>query len=92
MSIEHHRIIIAGKVQGVFYRASARNKARELGIKGFTRNEPDGTVYIEAEGEKNTLNQFMDWCKKGPEKALVTGIQVTEDVPQGYSNFEIRKS
>lgn len=92
MSIIHCRIIVSGKVQGVFYRASARDKARELGIKGFARNEPDGTVYIEAEGEKSVLDQFVDWCKKGPKNALVTRITVSEEVPQGHTNFEIRKS
>ncbi|MCX6765750.1 MAG: acylphosphatase [Candidatus Moranbacteria bacterium] len=70
----HLRIKIYGRVQGVFFRHSAREKAEELGISGFARNEPDGTVYIEAEGGKVKLEKFLEWCRKGPPLARVEKV------------------
>lgn len=69
-------IRIHGRVQGVFFRHSAREKARELNITGFARNEADGSVYIEAEGEESTLERFIAWCCVGPELAEVERIEV----------------
>src|SRR5258706_2006965 len=68
---KHISINVTGKVQGVFFRASAREKAEELGVKGFVRNEPDGSVYIEAEAEEIILEQFLDWCREGPPRARI---------------------
>jgi len=59
----HFNIKIFGEVQGVFFRHSARLKAREIGITGFVKNEPDGAVYMEAEGDEKTLGQFLEWRK-----------------------------
>ena len=61
----HFNIKIFGEVQGVFFRHSARLKAREIGITGFVKNEPDGAVYMEAEGDEKTLGQFLEWRKRG---------------------------
>lgn len=58
--MKHYNITVSGKVQGVFYRASTKEKAEQLGIKGFVRNQSDGTVYIEAEGEVSQLDAFID--------------------------------
>ena len=63
---KHLNIKISGLVQGVLFRHSARREAEKLNIKGFARNEDDGTVYIEAEGEKENLKKFLDWCRNGP--------------------------
>ena len=68
---QHLNIKIHGQVQGVFFRHSARQKAEELGIKGFAGNEPDDSVYIEAEGEEENLKKFLDWCRQGPDSAEV---------------------
>jgi len=68
---QHLNIKIHGQVQGVFFRESARQKAEELGIKGFARNEPDDSVYIEAEAEEENLKKFLDWCRQGPASAEV---------------------
>jgi acylphosphatase len=59
-------ILVTGHVQGVFYRASTKAKADELGITGFVQNRPDGKVYIEAEGTDEELDLFKTWCSKGP--------------------------
>lgn len=60
--MKHFKLNVSGTVQGVFFRASTKDAADRLGIKGFVRNEPDGSVYIEAEGEEEKLNQFMECC------------------------------
>ena len=64
-------IKIYGKVQGVFFRHSAREKAKELGIIAHPRNESDGTVVIEVEGDEQAIKQFTDWCRVGPPEARV---------------------
>jgi acylphosphatase len=84
-------IHVSGKVQGVFFRASTKDKADELGVKGFVRNERDGSVYIEAEAEEGTLKLFIDWCKQGPRMARVDVCEVKELGVQNFSSFEIRR-
>lgn len=86
----HYKIYIEGKVQGVFYRVSARDKAEELGVFGFIENEPDGSVYIEAEGIESKLLALMEWCHKGPDDADVEKIKVVENTIKGYKEFIIR--
>ena len=68
------RLIIHGKVQGVFFRASTCNKARALGLCGFVRNREDGTVEVVAEGKKERLLDLTDWCHSGPEMAKVVSV------------------
>lgn len=70
-------LLITGKVQGVFYRASAKKIADELGIKGWIRNLPDGNVEALVEGEPAMLNRFIAWCHKGPDGAIVKEVFVT---------------
>lgn len=71
---DHLGITVSGRVQGVLFRDSARRRARKLALTGFVRNEPDGSVYIEAEGEKEKLNEFLKWCRKGPLFASVKEV------------------
>ena len=87
----HYNIRVKGKVQGVFYRASTEKKAREIGLKGFVRNEPDGSVYIEAEGHNDELLELVDWCHRGPEMAEVDEVDVREGCWEGYEEFEVRR-
>jgi len=89
--MKHLSIHIEGKVQGVFFRASTEEKADELNIKGFVRNENDGSVYIEAEGEENALREFTAWCQHGPSRAIVHNVIVNEGVLKNFSDFEIRR-
>jgi acylphosphatase len=77
MSMERVHVVVQGRVQGVYYRAAARDRARQLGISGWVRNCPDGSVEILAEGEKAALIQLVAWCRQGPPAAVVT--QVTTD-------------
>jgi len=82
-------ITVSGRVQGVFYRQSTREKARELGISGNVKNLADGTVYIIATGTRDQLDQLIEWCKKGPPKAVVSAVE-TKDLPfHEFSGFHI---
>jgi acylphosphatase len=89
--MKHVALIVSGKVQGVCFRARTREKALELGISGFVRNEPDGTVRIEVEGDKNALQTLIDWAHVGPEGAEVKTINVEEGELQDFTDFVIQK-
>ena len=89
--MKHLSIKVSGKVQGVYFRASAAEKATELGISGFVRNERDGSVYIEAEGEEENLSQLVVWCHQGPVRAQVSKVDVKEGNVQGFVRFEIER-
>jgi acylphosphatase len=81
---------IVGRVQGVFYRASARAQARALGLTGYARNLHDGAVEIVAEGDEESLNRFVGWCRIGPPAARVTRVEVTRAVVTGeFAGFDI---
>lgn len=82
---------IYGKVQGVFFRDSARMKARGLDLTGFARNEPDGTVSIVAEGEEKNLKEFIIWCEEGPDHAKVEKVEREWLEPTNqFNNFSIK--
>jgi len=87
----HWKLWVRGKVQGVYYRKSAKEKAEELALNGWVKNELDGSVFIEAEGDEETLRQFADWCKLGPPNALVSEVKIEVGDIQRYSAFEIRR-
>lgn len=80
-----------GKVQGVYFRASTKAVADLLGIKGMVMNQPDGSVYIEAEGDDFSMSEFLDFCHQGPEKALVEKVITNEAELKNYRNFEVTK-
>ncbi len=87
VEIQHLNIRISGQVQGVFFRQTATQEAKKLGIKGFVRNEPDGTVYIEAEGSKKILDEFIKWCHEGPEAADVSRVEVNGGQVKKFTDF-----
>jgi acylphosphatase len=74
--METHRVHlkISGRVQGVYYRASALQEAQKLGLVGWVMNCADGSVEALAEGEKSKLEQFIAWCQQGPQGARITEI------------------
>lgn len=89
---KHLNIYVYGLVQGVFFRASTMAAAIRLGVKGFIRNGAESnSVYIEAEGEDETLKQFVDWCYMGPVKAEVEKVVTEEGPMKNYSNFVIQR-
>ncbi len=85
------KIVVTGKVQGVFYRVSAKAVADQLGIKGTVKNDKDSSVIIHAEGEAVFLDHFTDWCKDGPDEARVDGIEISDAILQNHLNFDIIK-
>lgn len=85
------QVKIFGTAQGVFFRHSAKLKADELGLKGFVRNEPDGSVHAEVEGEEADLETFLEWCRKGPPLANVSKVEFSLGEPHGtFQEFEIK--
>ncbi|HVS94427.1 MAG TPA: acylphosphatase [Mucilaginibacter sp.] len=87
--MKHLNITVRGHVQGVFFRASTKAVADQLGVKGIARNEPDGSVFIEAEADQMTLDLFLDWCKEGPQHAEVISVNTHEGELKNYRNFEV---
>ena len=83
------RFTISGLVQGVFFRAQAKEKADALGLTGWVRNTNDGGVEIHAEGPEEKLKELEQWCWKGPAKAQVRNIAVTIPERRNDSSFEI---
>ena len=83
-------ISVYGKVQGVGFRYHTSKKADEYNINGFVRNKPDGSVYIEAEGEEIDLLAFIDWCEVGPQWSRVIKIE-TQTIPPLYAtDFQVK--
>lgn len=82
-------ITVSGNVQGVFYRQSTKEKATSLGLAGEVRNLKDGRVHIIATGEIEKLNQLVEWCKKGPPRAKVTGVEVFNIELKSFGHFSI---
>ena len=87
--MKHYNITVQGKVQGVFFRASAKQIAELLGIRGLIRNEKNGDVSIDAEGDEEALVKFIQWCHHGPANAEVKHVSVRQGVYLHYKTFEI---
>ncbi len=81
---------VSGRVQGVFYRAFTRSKAKELGIKGWVRNVPGGGVEAVLEGERQQVGELLKLMKSGPAGALILGMELSELKAKGYEDFEIK--
>lgn len=88
---KHFKLIVYGKVQGVGFRFSCSEAAYRYDIKGFVKNKPDGTVYIEAEGENENIILFKDWCKKGPLWANVSELEEERGIVKDYVSFDIKR-
>jgi acylphosphatase len=83
-------LIVLGRVQGVFYRASCQEVAQRLGLTGWVKNLPDGSVEVLAQGEKEKIEKLIEWCKKGPPGAKVSGLKIDwQIIVQQISSFNI---
>ena len=87
--MKHLDIRVRGRVQGVFFRETTRQEADRLGVTGTVRNEPDGSVAIEAEGPAERLDRFVEWCREGPPRANVESLDATEGELRGYDGFRV---
>lgn len=81
--------VVSGKVQGVFYRDSARQKAQSLGITGWIKNTADGTVELHACGDEENIKAFVDWLWEGPSVAQVTDVIWQGIEEKKYEGFRI---
>ncbi len=88
-SLKCVNVTVHGKVQGVWYRASTKKKAEELGVFGFVVNEDDGSVYAEIEGPEEKVNEMIKWCGEGPEFAHVSNLEISPQEQKGFTSFEI---
>ena len=82
-------LIITGKVQGVGYSYSVKLKAESMGIRGYVRNQLDGSVFVTVQGENTAVENFVKWCYKGPSAALVRGVEKIPGTIEDFSEFKI---
>jgi acylphosphatase len=83
------RAKVSGRVQGVSYRASTIDEARRLGLVGWVKNEPDGSVLLEAQGPAEKVEALIEWCREGPPGARVTGISA-DFIPESTADTSFR--
>lgn len=84
-------LIISGDVQGVGFRSWVREEARKFGLTGWVKNREDRTVELVVEGEESVLRELIELCRRGPEVAWITGVQVKREEASGeFINFEVR--
>lgn len=83
-------VVVSGRVQGVFFRDSTRREARRLGVTGWVRNCPDGTVRAHVEGVPEAVAELVRWCREGPRHADVDDVRVSEAESEGGRGFEVR--
>ena len=84
------RVIVHGRVQGVFFRDTMRRQAQQRGVSGWVRNNRDGTVEAVFEGEPDAVAGMVDWCSQGPRSAEVESVDESTEEPEGLSGFKIR--
>lgn len=87
--MQHLVIKVYGKVQDVFFRDTAKKMAEGIGLCGYVKNMPDGSVMIEVEGDDDKLDLFIAWCKQGPREARVEKIEIENAELKHYKDFQI---
>jgi acylphosphatase len=85
------RAVVSGRVQGVWFRESCRREADRLGVSGWVRNTPDGSVEIEAEGERAAVEALVGWARRGPQRARVASVRLADLAPRGDSGFVVTR-
>lgn len=83
------RVIVHGRVQGVYFRVDCAAAARAHGVSGWVSNQPDGTVYAEFEGTPDAVDALVTWCHKGSSRAQVTQVDLTPLEPTGEVGFSV---
>jgi len=90
MAEQRAHVVVVGHVQGVCFRAKARERALSLGLSGWVRNAADGSVEAIFEGVEEGVGSMVDWCRRGPRGALVQSVDVEWQEPRGERGFSIR--
>ena len=89
--MKSYHLSIKGRVQRVFYRESAKREANRLGVTGWVKNKPDGSVELLACGTEDTVQKLVEWCKTGPPLAKVTEVTITEVELQSFTTFTVER-
>ena len=84
------RVVVEGRVQGVFFRDSCQREAARTGVAGWVRNLDDGRVEVVVEGPPEAVDRMVGWCREGPSRARVTDAHVVDEEPQGLDRFSVR--
>lgn len=84
------RVVVSGRVQGVFFRDTCRRMAAGLGLAGWVRNTPGGGVEAWFEGDRPAVERMVSWCRQGPPGATVTALEVVPETPAGTAGFRVR--
>lgn len=84
------RVVVSGRVQGVFFRDSCRREATAAGLSGWVRNRPDGTVEAVLEGDEQGVERVVHWMRSGPSHAEVDDVSVIAEDPAGERGFRVR--
>lgn len=84
------RVVVHGRVQGVFFRDSTRQRAQAAGVAGWVANRPDGTVEAVFEGEIGAVERLVDWMQDGPRGAEVERLETFDEPEEGLTGFEVR--
>jgi acylphosphatase len=87
--VKRARVTVRGLVQGVYFRADTQSRARSLGLSGWVRNAPDGSVEAVFEGDDERVDSMLAWCERGPAGALVEDVEVTWEKPEGEREFRV---
>jgi len=87
--VKRVRVLVSGRVQGVFFRATCARLAHEAGIGGFVRNLPDGRVEAAFEGPDPVVDRLVAWCRQGPDLASVEDVEVVVEAPVGDVSFRV---
>jgi acylphosphatase len=88
--VTRKRVVVSGRVQGVFFRDTARRRAEAAGVAGWVRNRDDGAVEAAFEGEPAAVEELVEFCRRGPSRAEVAAVDVSEEQPEGLTGFEVR--
>lgn len=90
MATVRRRVVVTGRVQGVFFRDTLRERARAYGVAGWVTNRGDGAVEAVLEGPEDNVERLVRFCETGPPRADVREVSVTEESPEGLSGFDVR--
>ncbi len=85
-----YRVLISGRVQGVFFRDTCRRVAQQHGVDGWVQNLPDGKVEAVFEGPDEDVRRLVEWSRQGPRSAVVEDVRVQTEPPEGLSGFQVR--
>ena len=88
--MSRRRVVVSGRVQGVFFRDSTQQEAERAGVNGWVRNTGDGRVEAVFEGDDDAVDRMVAWAREGPQRADVSDVEVHDEEPEGLSGFSVR--